>query len=582
MEMRLTQQQKSAIKHDGLLTLSACPGSGKTVVVAHRIKRIIDSSSLKPFQGIAATSFTRIARDSIQASFKQVTGTHAKHPHFIGTLDSFLTQFIFQPFSHRVSTTGKPMTVLDVESNWLTEKIFPQLKAKKLKAENVIYKPDGTYGYTGKCSLQQVELAAIKNHTAKLNVVTQSDINYHALALLRSNENILKAIIRRFPYIIVDEAQDCSDIQMEIINTLVKGGHTQIMLSGDPYQSIYEWRDAKPALYIEKTKDPMWAPLVLNYNQRSGQQICDLLNLFITPGNIQCDPDRTHLADAEVAFINGNEPKQILDDFKASIQRKGIEISEEDVAVLYRGNNSAINTKASINQTSDWWAQTVDKVDMHGLSDNPLKAAHAMSNGRHAEAKRYVHQYFYFQLYRKLVKNYDENKEVFSQIHVTKLLWKFCRKLPNLKQDLSSWLASANFQIIETFNALKLHLNADSTQPILLLKRKRGFAENPQVWEVLSTDDSATRGMLVENIHQIKGRTFKAVLIYIERSNNFAMSAKKLKEVLRAKDMFGHKASEDARCFYVAASRAQRLLCIATIDNDLVDLLGRAKNKLGQ
>ena len=57
---------------------------------------------------------------------------------------------------------------------------------------------------------------------------------------------------RRFPIIVIDEAQDSSRIQIRIIDTLIRAGVTEVMLAGDPYQAIYEWRQAEPQLFEDK------------------------------------------------------------------------------------------------------------------------------------------------------------------------------------------------------------------------------------------------------------------------------------------------------------------------------------------
>ncbi len=569
--MELTDRQTEAVQQNGLFTLAACPGSGKTVVVASRIKRLIDSGDLQPYQGVAAISFTRIARDSIQETFRDMNGLPSKHPHFIGTFDSFLNQYVFLPFSHLISNSGKPMTILDVESTWLSEKIFPMLKSEKIIAEKVFYKVDGSFGYTGR-ELPQEKLVLIKKKTKELNLATQSDVTYYSLEILRNNPKILQALLTKFPYIIVDEAQDCSDIQMEIVNTLVTAGHCEIMLSGDPYQSIYEWRDAKPSLFIQKTNEKGWASLSLNHNQRSGQAICDVLNKFVEPSNITSDPSRTELVDAEVAFIESADPVYILERFLELTEAKGISTSPENIAVLYRAHGSAMNTKTTIDYVNSWWAGSIDKVEMLGTTVLPVKIAYLMKTGSYAEAFKFSQHFFYFQMHKELLRSTDENKLLFENIEVKKILWKFCRTIPSLKQDLNQWIEKTNSLIAATVEAFSnLGLNIVGKQ--VSIKKKLGFNENPNIWEVLSERGIERDDILIENIHQIKGRSFDAALIYVESSAKKAMSAQKIKNILASKEMFDTVTAEDGRCFYVAASRAKRLLCIATTDKELIQAL---------
>lgn len=59
----------------------------------------------------------------------------------------------------------------------------------------------------------------------KQGYATQDDANYFTMRILEDYSQITKAIINRFPYLIIDEAQDLSEIQMEILNILIKNGN---------------------------------------------------------------------------------------------------------------------------------------------------------------------------------------------------------------------------------------------------------------------------------------------------------------------------------------------------------------------
>lgn len=81
--------------------LKACPGSGKTEVVG--IKAAYEISEWKnKFTGIAVLSFTKNAAKEIADRIKRFGGTNAtQHPHFIGTIDSWIHGYILHPFAHK-------------------------------------------------------------------------------------------------------------------------------------------------------------------------------------------------------------------------------------------------------------------------------------------------------------------------------------------------------------------------------------------------------------------------------------------------------------------------------------------------
>ena len=73
--------------------------------------------------------------------------------------------------------------------------------------------------------------------------------------------------------------------------------------------------------------------------------------------------------------------------------------------------------------------------------------------------------------------------------------------------------------------------------------------------------------LTLQNVHQIKGRTFDAVMVYTDSGGGgYKFGAKKLVRILQGGDLFAGKNHEDGRCFYVACSRARKLLWIAGDD----------------
>ena len=70
--------------------------------------------------------------------------------------------------------------------------------------------------------------------------------------MLSSIPTFRESVKSNFKYIIIDEYQDTSDIQMEIIN-LIKQENLTIV--GDDAQSIYSWRNANVNLITNYKKD---------------------------------------------------------------------------------------------------------------------------------------------------------------------------------------------------------------------------------------------------------------------------------------------------------------------------------------
>ena len=102
MYSHLSDRQKDILNYtNGCVVVKACPGSGKTYSVAARVSKLLFQREFK-HQGIAALSFTNVACDEISEKLIHDFGIKNKigYPHYLGTIDSFINQYIFMPFGH--------------------------------------------------------------------------------------------------------------------------------------------------------------------------------------------------------------------------------------------------------------------------------------------------------------------------------------------------------------------------------------------------------------------------------------------------------------------------------------------------
>ncbi len=127
------------------------------------------------------------------------------------------------------------------------------------------------------------------------NALDFADVEYAALSLLVTLEKgkptptpLAKEIAEEFRCVMVDEYQDSNNLQNEIYNALSGGGKT-LFTVGDVKQSIYRFRKANPALFLEKLETfPQYngmnspATVVLSGNFRSRKQICNTVNAFFS------------------------------------------------------------------------------------------------------------------------------------------------------------------------------------------------------------------------------------------------------------------------------------------------------------
>lgn len=137
--------------------------------------------------------------------------------------------------------------------------------------------------------------------------------------LLRGLDYVTKHDVRaRYGGVFVDELQDIDPIQYEIIKRVTGD---LIVAIGDPYQSIYTWRDAFSTVFEAFKKDFNPTCRDLLYDHRHGKEIVDVLEWFWKRGLIPAGPP----ARVEVIMCTGSGSEMLF------VSRLAKELGECDV-----------------------------------------------------------------------------------------------------------------------------------------------------------------------------------------------------------------------------------------------------------
>ncbi|MBQ8165812.1 MAG: UvrD-helicase domain-containing protein [Lachnospiraceae bacterium] len=129
---------------------------------------------------------------------------------------------------------------------------------------------------------------------SETNVISNDDILYRAKKLLENNENILDELREKYTKIYLDEAQDTTNTQLDIIKLLASKPGTKpgdftpkkdgLIIVGDPKQSIYRFSGAEKLVYdgvnktIEDMDDADARQVILDENFRSNERIVQWVN----------------------------------------------------------------------------------------------------------------------------------------------------------------------------------------------------------------------------------------------------------------------------------------------------------------
>jgi len=303
IESDLTLEQQAIVNAKGRTVVIACPGSGKTKTVAYRLAKLLLEWP-DPKSGIAILSFTNNAIREIESQIESLGLEYPlQTPHFLGTIDSFLTQNLFRPYGHLVMSCTSSPQIVPKEQRAILQQFMPSdapkiwISKKKpgvVHLDNVHYLPSGDLDLSSvpkdvreKISERYKEaLHKAKLEYAKAGLATHSDVVYWGYKLLTSERHqwIADALRTKYGEWIVDEAQDTSDFHERIMNLLWGSQNiTGILVVGDPDQAIFEWNKAKPDFLLRLKDKEGWNCPPLTENWRSSQLICNATHPFRNP-----------------------------------------------------------------------------------------------------------------------------------------------------------------------------------------------------------------------------------------------------------------------------------------------------------
>lgn len=338
--------------------LEACPGSGKTEVLAIKIAYEKEQWKLNN-QGFAILTFTNSAEDEISNRLCVYLNRKLEYPHYIGTFTSWLHGYIANPFLHKLTNyTGDDRgdkSIRLIENNCTSDFLnayrsdYGYKELGKIKA-NEFFRDSKTnsFQYCGTRSrqgkeillslLQQSnwrdeELAKIKSKFWNRGFAIYEDVEFLSNLLFVKNPEIAELIAKRFPIIFVDECQDLSYVQLEILESLCKKG-CKIHLIGDLNQAIYGFRNIEPEdtkRFIEKH---CFDTMLLKENYRSCQSIVDASEYVVNGKKEILGKNFNIVREPLIAILYSmGKEKLAIDKFHEYVLENNLKIKESRIIV---------------------------------------------------------------------------------------------------------------------------------------------------------------------------------------------------------------------------------------------------------
>lgn len=278
---------------DGPVLIIAGAGSGKTKTLTHRIAYLIKEKGVNP-QSVLAVTFTNKAAGEMKERVMKLLNVGEGHPQgaplhpVIGTFHSVCVRilrreaknlgvsnnFVIYDADDQSSLIKESLKELNISTDqFKPSSILASISMAKNKLESPADFAQNSGGYFESVVAKCYEL--YQDKLSKAEALDFDDLIMKIVLALKNNLQILEKYQNIFKFILVDEYQDTSHLQYELINLLAKK-HQNLCVVGDDWQSIYKWRGADIANILEFERDyPSAKVILLEQNYRSSQNILD-------------------------------------------------------------------------------------------------------------------------------------------------------------------------------------------------------------------------------------------------------------------------------------------------------------------
>lgn len=580
-KIKLSTKQESIVNlNQGAYLVLASAGSGKTRVLTERIKRLSDSIDGK----ILAITFTNKAASEIR---ERLGGSEKINKNvFIGTFHSFCQSIlelrfkllgykkmphIFEDDSDRLELIKQAINSVpffkaiydDLEPKKKNEYTYNALQFISTVKRDIISAEE--LAESSENEEYQYLFETYQDILKSNNAIDFDDIIRLIYELFTNNEAVANLYRKSYSFICIDECQDLNKLQYFLLKALSGTTIKNLMMVGDPNQSIYGFNGSTPTYMQEDfVKDFQAKEITLDENYRSSKSVIkasnELMNLdveavnYVIDGIFKITSVETESKEAEFVL---NKIKELINlkshnDIEGEINYDKISIlarnkfvfknieeilKEEDVPYYFKSGNVGIKFSSSSMKIFDLYFR---------IKINPLDKLHLNKLERVLKVKD-VYDSSELQ---------DSNFPISLSIHN---IVNDC-SIDNLHLKIEELKKLFNDSIVED-DEKKLTLDELADFSIQLIQYKKqnlrpsldGF-KSAIALGLTNSNNTQNNGVCLSTVHTMKGQESEIVFLIGMDDGTFPD--------FRAVNKGGEELQQEKNNTYVAFTRAKRFLFV--------------------
>lgn len=347
--MQFNEAQIQAIQHNtGPCMVIAGLGSGKTTVLTHRVRYLIERYGVNP-SDILVITFTKAAAEQMKLKFKGLSEGRNSAVTF-GTFHAVFFTILKAAYNYSAHCIIKPqiqhefvkdqMCRLELEYDDEKEAVagvLSEISCVKGGAFNIDE-------YESRCIPPQsfrIMYRAYDDMLVRKHLIDFDDMIVQCRELLMQREDYKRAWQNKYKYILIDEFQDINKAQFDVVRILADR-YRNLFVVGDDDQSIYGFRGSAPQIMLDFNKyysDAVRIDMCINYRSTG--------NIVLASRAVAEENEHRYYKDITTYNTQGDtvsvyEFNSLNDEkaFAASEIRRLIDsgIAADDIAVLSRTN----------------------------------------------------------------------------------------------------------------------------------------------------------------------------------------------------------------------------------------------------
>lgn len=579
MQINLSIKQSEIVNlGEGAFLIEASAGSGKTRVLTERVKKLLEDNSSK----VLAITFTNKASEELK---ERISLDKIKNKNvFVGTFHSFCQSILesrfkllgFQKMPHIFEDESDRSEIVEevIKSIPYFTDIFNGMDSKQKSSyktrvlhfisevKRELAEPEELITEEGEEHFLML-YNEYQDNLRSNNAIDFDDLILLIYQLFMNNEAVQNLYSKSYNYIFIDEGQDLNKAQYYLLKSLCGENIKNVMIVGDPNQSIYGFNGATPEymknFFIEDFKA---TKIILDENYRCSKKIITASNLlmdlniaadkYVKEGKFEIYKAQSEQDEAKyiVQKINELVALQTHPDIEGNIEYSNISIlgrnrfvfkyieeqlQENQIPFYFKSGNIGVKFETIFMKLFDNYFRIVinpsDKI--HARKLKSLLKVENFEDANQIQTSRYS----YFSFIKTTVDNLTEDNFKKSIKTFENFIKESNLLLDEDKIQISSELEGLNdLWVTYSFNTLKPSLT--------------GFKNAISLGTVMKNQKE--EGVCISTVHTMKGQESDIVFLIGLDDGTFPYYL--------AIEKGGEELNQEKNNLYVAFTRAKRFL----------------------